>query len=298
MIAAAESRWTDLALLDIFPGRPGRCDAVRALTGLDDVVYFEGHRGLVPLGDQVADLHLDVDGRLRLRAPLDLPPSPADALRQSHHLPGNLRYCRDRLGDALVADTRIDGAVHLPQTLRALRLGMLRELSGKAGDDSAAPPSIERAVLQESLSRLPWEDGLVELEQAWELRPRLRGEAVAVRLEIEPHGVRLSREVVRLQPPPPDAALVALATQALLTNARLCHVRLAWGEAGLVAETRLEPWQMEPDWLVTGACAVAVAARHAAAPLRLLAERPGIAETFIRMFCPTGGQPASEDAGG
>ena len=48
---------------------------------------------------------------------------------------------------------------------------------------------------------------------------------------------------------------------------------------------------------VQAAYAVAQAARYAATPLRILAEQPQVAETYIAVFCSTVEQPAPHGAG-
>ena len=287
-------------LLQSLPRGRHRHDPARALGKADGVLYFGGHKGIVPLGDDAAELDVGVDGSLRIRAGAALSATPLDALLATNRLPGNLRYARDRQGEALVADTQIDGVTHLPQTLQVLRGAMLRTLQSKAdAAPDAAPDAVDHGAVREALAGLPWAgDGVVEQDDGWELRPRLRGDAVPVRMMIEPGGLWLGRVVLHQLPGADTAACRAVADQAVRINACLRHARLAVAGGRLVAEARLEAWLVQPDWLATAAWAVAVAARHAATPLRLLAEQPAVADTYIMMFCSTVEQPTPHGVGG
>ncbi len=292
-------RQTD-AMLQSLPRRKQRHDPAGALGKVDGVMYFGGHQGMISLGDDAGELDVGVDGSIRLRADVALPARPLEVLRATHQMPGNLRYARDRQGGTLLADTRIDGAAHLPQTLGVLRSAMLRTLNSRP--DAAAEfgwDPVEHGAVREALAGLPWAgDGVVERDDGWELRPRLRGDAVPVRMRIEPGGLRLKRVVLGQLPGGQTAASAAVADQTVRINACLRHARLAVADGQLIAETRLEPWLIQPDWLATAASAVAVAARHAATTLRLLAEQPAVADTYIMMFCSTVEQPTPPGVGG
>ena len=291
-------RQTDV-MLQSLPRRKHRHDPARALGKVDGVMYFGGHQGMVSLDDDAAELRVGVDGSIRLRADVALSARPLEVLRATHQMPGNRRFARDRQGGALVADTRIDGATHLPQTLGSLRSAMLRTLHSRA--DAAAevaPDPVEHGAVREALAGLPWAgEGVVEQDDGWELRPRLRGDAVPVRMMIEPSGLWFGRVVLHQLPAADTSACGAVADQAVRINACLRHARLAVADGRLVAEARLDAWLIQPDWLATAARAVAVAARHAATTLRLLAEQPAVADTYIMMFCSTGEQPTPPGVG-
>ncbi len=292
-------RQTDVTWQSL-PRRKQRHDPARALGKVDGVLYFGGHQGLISLDDETADLLVDVDGSIRVRADVTLPARLVEVLRATHRMPGNLRFARDRRGGALVADTRIDGAAHLPQTLERLRGAMTRTLhsGADAAVDLAAGP-IEYDAVREALAGVSWAgDGVVEQDDGWELRPRLRGDAVPVRMMIQPEGVRFHRVVLHQLPGNETASLAAVAEQTLRINACLRHARLAVAEGQLVAEAILDPWVIQPDWLATAAYAVAVAARHATTTLRLLVEQSAVVETYIMVFCSTGERTTSSGVGG
>jgi hypothetical protein len=176
---------------------------------------------------------------------------------------------------------------------------MLRALQRKAhAKHVPSPHAVDREVLQVALAGLSWaEDGVVEQEDGWELRPRLRGKVVPVTMTIEPEGLRLSRTVLQQMPEANTAEARAVADQAVRINARLRYARLAVSSGQLVAEARLDPRLIQSGWIESTACAVAVAARHATTPLRLLAEQRAIANPYITTFCSAGEQPAPRGVG-
>jgi hypothetical protein len=274
-------------------------DAGKALSKIDGVYFSGGYRALMPLGEAVAELVLEVDGTICIRTAACLPSSPSKTLQLERDLPGNLRYTLDASGGALVAETQVDGAAHLPHTFRSLREAMLRSLHAATTDPAVLPPPISRDSVQQALARLPWAgEGVVEQEQGWELRPRLRGDPVPVCMAIEPAGLRLSRVVLHQLPPSGTPGAAAVADYAVRLNGSLRHARLAISDARLMAEARLDSRLVQADWLATTASAVAVAARHAGTPLRLLADQPAVADTYLTVFCSTGEQPAPAGAGG
>lgn len=290
----------DTALFQKLPGAKHRRDQGKTLANLKDVHFTGGYKGVLTLGEAVAELRLGVDGDIDIRADAKMSPSAVDALQSMGQLPGNLRYIRDQAGMALLADTQIDGEAHLPETFLSIRSGMIRELQGDtAADPDPLQPPVERETVQEALAGLPWDDdGVVEQEDRWELRPRLRGDAVPVRMTIDPEGLRLSRVVLHEMPAAGTPAELAVADQAVRINARLRLARLAVSDGRLVAETRLGPWLIQPGWLATTACAVAVAARYAAPFLRLLAEQPAVVDMYIAMSGSSVEQPSPEGVGG
>ncbi len=117
-------------------------------------------------------------------------------------------------------------------------------------------------------------------------------------MTIDPKGLRLSRVVLHEMPAAGTPAAQAVADRAVRINGQLRLARLAVDDGRLVAEARLGPWLIQPGWLATTACAVAVAARYAAPFLRLLAEQPAVADTYIAMHGSNGEQPAPEGVGG
>lgn len=272
-------------------------DAGRVLSQIAGVCFAGGHQALFDLGTAVAEIDLSADGSLRLRADA---PGPADdwaALHASGLLPGNLRFARDSHGRSIVADTQINGAAHLPRTLHWLRAGLVQALDPDAPPTAEEAAAIDRGQLGQALGQLSWAaEGVVEQDDGWELRPRIRGDVVPVRLTLENGFLEFTRRVLPL-PAADGPASAAVADQAVRFNDQLRHARLAACGGHIVAETRLHSGLVEPGWLAQAACAVAHASRFAAPPLRILASQPLVAETYFEVFCSTVEQPAPTGAG-
>jgi hypothetical protein len=287
------------SILRLAPAAKDRRDVVKALSKVGGVDFSGGYRGTVALGGAVAELELAADSGIRIRADFPLPLSPANALEATSTFPGNLRFARDRGCGELVADTLVDGEAHLPHTLGAIRGAITRALKGEIGpeDDLSALPA-DRDVVRKALTDLPWaKDGVVEQDNSWELRPRLRGEAVPVAMALVSGGLCLSRTVLHCLPEASTTAARAVSDQAVRINARLRHARLAVRNGRLIAEARLGPGQVRSDWLDSTARAVAVTARHAVTPLRLLASQAAVANTYVAIFCSHGEKPAPRGVG-
>jgi hypothetical protein len=108
--------------------------------------------------------------------------------------------------------------------------------------------------------------------------------------------VSITRTVLSL-PDPATPAAEAVANQAIRFNDQLRHARLAARDGQLVAETRLHGGLIESGWLSQAAYAVAQAGRYVATSLRILAEQPQVADTYMAVFCSTVEQPAPDRAG-
>jgi hypothetical protein len=208
----------------------------------------------------------------------------------------------------LIADTQVDGVTHLPRSIDSIRQAMTAVLGGNAVCESVpAPGLVVREAVVDALAGLSWsDDGVVAQEEAWELRPRLHGEVTPIVMTIEPEALRLSRTVLPPQQRPDstagqaaaDQAARAVADRAARANASLRHARLALHRGRLVAEARLDAALITPSWIETTARAVATAARRESTTLRLLAQQPAVADTYIRMFCSSGEQPTHNGVGG
>ena len=275
-------------------------DAGKALAKVDGIHYAGGANGVVQLDEAVAELTRGADDGITIRADAAMPRAPVDAICANGAFPDNLRFARDSRGDALVADTRIDGAAHLPRTIGSIRTAMIRTLQGndQAATDPVTPP-VSRQQVQEALDQLAWSDeGVVEQEEAWELRPQLRGRAVPVRMIIEAGGLRMSRTVLESLPDADSPASVAVADQALQINGCLRHARLAIVDGRLYADARLDTRRIQAAWIDTTVRAVAVAACHATTTLRLLADQPAVAAMYIMMLRSSVEHPAPPGAGG
>ncbi len=173
-------------------------EALRSIRGL---TMKDEQAGTLAAGSLLADLRIEPHQWIRVDAVLESPPGPWDALRVNHWLPGNLRYAHAAGRMALVAETMIDGVAHLAESLGEIRQG-LRSAARSGHGPMAGPPAamrqddlaVDRQALASALERLPFgEQGLVEREgtseagSAWEIRPRVAGEPVAVLLEYLAH---------------------------------------------------------------------------------------------------------------
>lgn len=274
----------------------GEAPAHRALGKVRGVTLTGPYDALLTVGSQAARVQLEANDAIRVSLPT-APPSPAmSALEAIHNLPGNTRFALNGQDGRLFADTQLNGELHMPETVRHIRSGMLTAL-GTRKKTRATP--ITRDQVQDALERLPWGgQSVVEKEDGWELRPRIESEPTPVQMTLEPANLRLYRVVLRSLPGSEHKATRAVVDQALRFNAQLRHARLAACDGQLVAEARLHGGLVHPVWLATAAFAVAVASRHVQATLQILAEQPEVAELYTVMFCSDGEQTASEDAGG
>ena len=267
----------------------GKVRGVR-LTGPSD--------GLLTVGDHAARVQVEANDAIRVSLSATRPSSSMSALQVTHDLPGNTRFALNGQDGRLFADTQLDGELHMTETFGNIRAGLLTALGSRKKNRRRATP-VTRELVQEALERMPWDgQGVVEQEDGWELRPRVEGEPTPVRMTIESASLRLFRVVLRSLPGPEQKAAGAVADQALRFNSRLRHARLSVCDGQLVAEAHLHGGLIDSAWLATTAFAVAVASRHVQTTLRILAEQPEVAELYTVMFCSTGEQSASEDAGG
>ena len=144
------------------------------------------------------------------------------------------------------------------------------------GDGAAQPqPSIDPQAVETALHRLPWEDdAVVQLENGWELRPRIAGQPTPVRMTVAAAELRFRRVVLSR---PAAARLEVIAAEALRINAGIKHARLAWTGTQLVAESCLHAGQVHARWLQYAAQAVVAASMRASVPLELLAANDELA---------------------
>jgi hypothetical protein len=268
----------------------------RALRKAEGLRMVAGDRGLLQAGEHVAEVRLEPNEHVQVSLRVPTPASRLQAVESIQAMPGNLRYALTEGGAALLADTQLDGQLHLSQSFREICDG-LRQTRDAATPARRPPPApLKKDQVREVVQQLEWkEDQVVEQEEGWELRPRLRGEAVPVQVRMEQEGLRLFRVVLRRVPCAGEAAAEPVADQTLRFNARLRHVRLAVRDGRLVAETRLHSGLVRAAWLSTAAFAVAVAARHVETVFRILAGQPTVAGTYSAMFCSTGEQATSDD---
>ncbi len=240
-----------------------------------------GHKWGWTVGERAADVIVESGEAISVSLDVADGPSNGAALEANRHLPGNLRYATGRRRSRLVADTQLDGEVHLLRTFDELKGGILFALGHDrpfGGHKHLTSEDVHSAI---AASR--WPDGdIVQLDNAWEFSARLRGNATPVRAVIDGTELCMYRRVVADM----GAGLTrdAVGAQALRFNDRLRHARLAAIDGAVVAESRLHCEQLTSAWLETAVWAVAVACRHTEVVLNILAEDHDIAGEYTAMF--------------
>lgn len=271
--------------------RAGQFDHARqALSKIPGLQFRDGYRGEFSVGSQPAQVHLDPSDAIRIQMSVALPHPATATLTTNGRLPGNVRFARLDTGGALLADTQIDGVLHLATTFQQIRDGFQLALGRKkpAGRERSPFVPLENRQVQEALNQLKWEpDSIVVTDDAWELRPRVDAESVAVALQLdsETGDLCFRRTVLACLPTIETPQALACDDQALRLNAQLRWVRLARRNNQLVCEARLHPGLLQPAWLALTARAVAVACRHAQPPLRVLVDQESVAQTYLHVLC-------------
>jgi hypothetical protein len=182
----------------------------------------------------------------------------------------------------VVADTRLDGELHLTSSFREIGEGFHGALQRSWQPRRSRAEVIPPEKVQDALDKAGLEEeAVVRLDNGWELRPRICGEVMAVQLAIEGHDLRISRVVVtgclsRSEP--------AVAFQALCFNSCLRHARLACTGDTVAAETRLHAGLVDPSWLAHATRAVGTAAHYCQTTLEILARQTEVARHFEQMF--------------
>ena len=260
----------------------GGSDSLRDGLRRGGIDLDDAQRGTFKTPHFTARAVLEADDLVQLRSTLEASPEPHAALQQCAGLPGNVRFARCGNEQRLAAETRIDGAVHLPDSLGEIKRGFFSLLGkpGEADDDAVddAPP----AALRTAIGEAGWTaEQAVETDYGWELQPRVAGTAVPVQAVLTADGVILRRVIVA---EPAEDAVGAVAHQALLFNERLRFCRLAMTEGRLVVESALRTSLIRSDWLLYATQAVAFAARSIEPELKLLNDEPAVAQAYAEMF--------------
>lgn len=273
-----------------------RADALRNVFKDFGVRLQTGHSGRWPQGAWTADVQLQSLENVRFIANVKPLEDAFRALTTHAGVCGNLRYARVRRHYQLIADTRVDGVTHLPQTLSELRAGFSRMAGCKAQRRKCAgkPETPSEDLLREDdalrdsvaavLRSGGMSDDTVELETGWENRVRFEGSVIPVDLAICRGQVRLATPMCVPLPDAGSSAARAVLDMALCCNGRLRGARLAIRDDGLWAETLLHAGIISVDWLQRAARSVA-AARHAwAAVFQALAECDRAAEAYCAYY--------------
>jgi hypothetical protein len=276
----------------------GRGDSLKQILGeIDGLSIDENFQGTLDLGDSQADVRFEPPDWIRVTSSSVLPMYPDDALRRNHWLPGNLRYAGKRGGMILLADTQVNGMSCLGECLDEIRRGMSALLDGKKSDQvkskcgensRAEAEGLDQNRFKEVLNALPFgEDSIVQRNsdngyRAWEIRPRLEGEAVPVLVDYMSGGVRIYRTLLDAVP---QAGRQAVVDQALRLNGQIRFCRFALAGDELVVETLLNAGLIETSRLATAALAVATAGFWAKDVLDALARNERAASLYHALFC-------------
>ena len=267
------------------------------LVGIKGISLADEYRGRLKVGHRVAEFSLEprswvrfwmrIGHRQYFERALYQHADPASGSPRPAELPSNLRFAGSETGLFLVVDTRIDGVEHLPASVREIRHGFLEALGSrkkklKATTKSRKTPASETVAA--ALSRLEWsEEGIVEQGEAWELRPRVHGEAVPVRLERTPGGLRLTRSMGAV---PDGAPRTAVAMEALRRNRHLRFCRLVLDESQLSIESRLRADLIQPEWIAAAARAIATTWVRVRDAFKVLADKnnENVAMCYAKFF--------------
>jgi hypothetical protein len=228
-----------------------------------------------------AQVVAEPDGAVRVSLDVPEPPPATVAIEVNSRLPGNLRFAASANSSLLLADTLLDGHAHLARTFEQLIAGISLAVSGDPALCPAEPVAPEQ--VSAAMKDVDWlEETVIEVEDGWEFRPRVRGCAIPVNAVIDKSELRLYRPVVTgfCRSVPSDS----LCAQALRFNSQFKHARLAMSNGILFAEARLHSEQLTPLWLETAAWAVAVAERHTRDILAILNDSKEVADWYAESF--------------
>jgi len=264
------------------PDQPGRLR--RLLAQVPGLSVDGSYQGQLETGVGQAQLCIEPGDVLHVvHRPAEVP-DPGEALQRSGQLPGNLRFSIDRSGMNLLADTHLDGEVHLQRSFAEIAAGFTAALQEATTDDQTQSPPIPSEEVARALEEpcFEGEEMVVQLDDGWELSPRIDGTSTAVHLAINDARLRLQRPVVVDLGSKAD--LKALACQALRHNAQLRMARLVWRDDQIVAEAWLHDQQVTGHWILTTARAVAVAAEHTFPALEILARQVAVADHYHKVI--------------
>ena len=259
----------------------GRGRAVRdTLHKMPAVTWRNAFEGSLCVGGGSAELKLEHGEWLAFCLPLAEPAAPLAALSAQRAASGNVRQAILAGRRVAMAETQLDGVVHLPRSVAEIAAG-LKSLAD--GTPLASPTDKPLADLTDAIDGLAYSaDDIVRIDKVFELRLRVQGKLSPVRVSPEVESARIERVV--LDELPAGKAAEAIAYEALRINATLRLARLSIRRGQLIAETRLHAQQLSATWLQKGAEAVAVAAHYAHTPLTMLARNPALVECYGDLF--------------
>ena len=233
----------------------------------------------------VADVHLEPDEFIRVRCDVDLSDSPRRLLERGAGAAGCVRCGMGPTGLQLAAETRINGAAHLPESLAEIRSGfslLIQQSNSPAvqqkREQESSTQAVRAAIEQTGLIK----EDVVETADGYELQTQIEGSRVPVQVVLQSGAALVQRTV--LQDLPEGVAGIAVAHQALVWNARLRCCRLAVSGGRMRVEGRLRAKLINGDWLQLTMRAVASAARSLEPELELLAGEAIVAQAYVNMF--------------
>jgi hypothetical protein len=275
-------------------------DGDRFSAKLDKVAGLSMHdscRGTLDLGKCQVEVRFEPPQWMQASVSIAQFIDPHDALRCNHWLSGNVRYAGNAKRMKLLADTQVDGMVHLASCLEEIRHGMSSVISGKIwgrvdsdydAESSRNAEKTPQRQLETELNGLPFgENSIVRRKSAdgcgsWEIRPRIRGEAVPVLLDELSDGVRVHRTILDSTA---ETYRSVIFDQALRMNEQIRFCRFASVGDELVVETLLHAGLIETSWLKSAAMAVAAVSHWAKDVLNALARHEHAASWYQIMFC-------------
>lgn len=251
--------------------------------------------GTLRVGRRQASLVVGGGEWIAVRLRLDDATLAAASLVEPRELPGCVRHALEGHERVLLAETAVDGTLHLPESLAELGEGLRRAIAPKpAAVVPVEPPDDERVgeAVRGACAALSLDptDAVEVAGGRWELRPRAGALRLAVRVESEPGGVRLSHEVSRTRCE--GLARAAVETEVLRRNTAVRFCRLIAPDGGLVVESRLRDALVTGEWIARAARRIAVAVLHHQAPLRVLAADPRVARLYAAV-CPSRLEPTA-----
>ena len=253
----------------------------RALGATAALALEDSYRARLKCGRLTARVFFEADDWIRVLLSVDGAAAARpglEALQLNRDLAGNARFSGSSRDRVVLADTMLNGADHLPESFDEIRESLQRATASRS-KTCRERSRVDAERVQEALTELPWgEDGVVELEDSWELRPPMDGAPTVVRMTAKDDGLRLRHGV--LQSLPDGDSDAAVVEQSLRFNTELRLSRLACDGDELVAESLLHGGQVEAKWIAVAARAVAASYRHCQPRLTLLSEDPGVARCY------------------
>lgn len=268
---------TDLTSEEIIRG-----SALRLRRRLSEICEFktiDDYRARMAVGDREADVHFEPYDWVSVSLQIDDPVAPIAALEAASNLAGNVRYAQEAGSLKIVADTKIDGEAHLPESMDEIRSGFLDAIEGGADGPARDDDTLESKAVELALSELKDKDEYcVRRDGGWELRPRIGEHVLPVQVAITGARLRVHRAVTKK--PADEKVAAAVADQSLRFNGQVRFARLAFAGSELVVETQLHRGLIESAWLVTAAQAVSSACHHVQVVLETLAEQKEVSNWY------------------